>query len=107
MRKVFHPVARVGDLRPGTAAPVLLGDEECLLVHTADGNYYATGRLCPHQNEPFDHAHLEGRELVCRLHHLRFDVADGRCTNAGGYSMRLFEVRVEGDAILVGRWEDE
>jgi nitrite reductase/ring-hydroxylating ferredoxin subunit len=106
MRKVFYAVARVGAIPPGSATPVTVGDDDYLLIRAADGSYYATGRLCPHQNEPFDHARMEGHEIVCRLHHLRFDVRDGRCTNAGGYSMQVLDVRIEGDDVLVGRWED-
>lgn len=107
MRKVFHHVARIGEVTPGTGKVVALGaNDACALFCTADGGYYATGLLCPHQNEPLDRGRLEGCEVICRRHHLRFDLRTGDCTNAGGYSLRTLEVRIEGESIYVGRWED-
>jgi nitrite reductase/ring-hydroxylating ferredoxin subunit len=108
MRKVFYRVARVGEVPPGTGCPVRVGDEdECTLFCTAEGKYFATGSLCPHQNEPLDRGRLEGCEVICRRHHLRFDIRTGDCTNAGGYSLRTLEVKIMGDDILIGQWVDE
>jgi nitrite reductase/ring-hydroxylating ferredoxin subunit len=107
MRRVYHRVARVGEVPSGQGRLITAGAEgECVLFCTEDGHYYVTGALCPHQNEPLDRGRLEGCEVVCRRHHLRFDIRTGECTNAGGYSVRTLEVKVEGDDIYVGCWED-
>ncbi|MCC6731337.1 MAG: Rieske 2Fe-2S domain-containing protein [Chthonomonadales bacterium] len=107
MRKVFHRVAAHDAVVPGTGIPVVAGGEnDCVLFRTIEGAYHATGALCPHQNEPLDRGRLEGREVVCRRHHLRFDLASGACTNAGGFDLRTFEVRVESDGVYIGVWED-
>ena len=107
MRKVFYRVARVGDVPPGEGRLVTVGeDEDCALFCTEEGDLYAAGSLCPHQNEPFDRARLEGCEVICRRHHLRFDLRSGDCTNASGFWMRTLEVKREGDEILIGVWED-
>lgn len=107
MRKVFYPVARVGEIETGQGRQVSVGDfADCVLFHAEDGSYYATGSLCPHQNERMDLAHLEGCEVVCRRHHLRFDIRTGDCTNAGGYWLRTLEVRIDGEDVLIGMWED-
>ncbi len=108
IHKVFYPVANETELSPGEAKLVTIGGgEECVLYRTPDGRFFATGSLCPHQNEPLDQGHLEDCEVVCRRHHLRFDVRDGNCTNAGGFSVQTFEVRLEGSQVSIGRWEDE
>ena len=107
MRKVFYDVARTGEIPAGTGKLVTIGDESnCVLYHTDDGGYFASGALCPHQNEPLDCGHLEGCEVICRAHHLRFDLRNGDCTNAGGFWLRILEVKVEEDRVLVGLWED-
>lgn len=107
LHKVFYPVARVGEIGPGQGKRVAVGDDEdCVVFHAEDGGYYAAGSLCPHQNEALDLARLEGCEVICRRHHLRFDLRTGDCTNAGGYSLRTLDVRVEDGVIHVGRWED-
>lgn len=81
-------------------------DDDCVVFRTTDDRVYATGLLCPHQNEPLDQGHLEGDEVVCRRHHLRFDIRSGDCTNAFGFSLRTFEVKVSEGVVHVGRWED-
>ena len=107
MHKVFYKVARVGDIIPGTGKTVRVGNEtDCALFCTEAGEYYATGALCSHQNEPLDCGRLEGREVICRRHHLRFDLRSGDCTNAGGYGLRTFDVKIEGDDIFVADWVD-
>jgi nitrite reductase/ring-hydroxylating ferredoxin subunit len=107
MRKVFYPVARVGEIEPGTGRLVKIGeDSDCALFRTEEGDYYAAGSLCPHHNEPLDRGRLEGCEVICRRHHLRFDLRNGDCTNAGGYSLRVLEIRIEDGQILIGDWED-
>ncbi len=106
MRKVFHPVARAEDVPPGTGIPIKVGDDpNCALFRTSDGEFFASTSLCPHQNEALDQGRLEGCEVICRRHHLRFDLRTGDCTNAGGYWLRMMEVRRTGDHIEVGIWE--
>ena len=107
MVKQYFWVAKVGDVAPGTGKHVTVGDEsDCALLCTEQGEYYATCALCSHQNEPLDQGRLEGREVICRRHHLRFDLKSGVCTNAGGYAIKTFEVKIEGDDIFVGCWVD-
>lgn len=105
MRKVFNPVAKVGDIPPGTGQLIKIGeDADFVLFCTDTGEYFASTSLCPHQNEPLDCGRLEGCEVICRRHHLRFDLRTGDCTNASGYGLKILDVRVEGDEILVGDW---
>ena len=107
MEKKFLKVARVGDIAPGTGMLVRVGAEtDCALFCTDEGEYYATGALCSHQNEPLDRGRLEGCEVICRRHHLRFDLRTGDCTNAGGYGLKTFDVRIDGQDIYIGTWVD-
>jgi len=107
MRKVFYPVARKSEIPAGTGRIVTPGPHPpCVVFVTEDGKCFATTPLCPHMNEPLDRGRLEGCEVVCRRHHLRFDLATGECTNAGGYWLQTLEVLTNGEEILVGIWED-
>ena len=108
MHKEFYPVAQIGDVPPGTGKAIQFGlQNDCVLFCTEANEHFVTGRLCPHQNEPLDCARLEGREVICRRHHLRFDLASGDCTNAGGYGLRTLEIRIDGNTIFVGDWVDD
>lgn len=106
MRKVFHVAARASDITAGSGLPVEVGGERLVVYRTESGELAASVALCPHQNERLDLGKLEGCEVVCRRHHLRFDLRSGECTNAGGYWLQTFEVRLEDDQVLVGLWED-
>jgi nitrite reductase/ring-hydroxylating ferredoxin subunit len=107
MYKAYYPVARLGDLQPGEAKQVTVdADENCVLYCLGPLEFYASCSLCPHQNEPLDQGHIEGCEVVCRRHHLRFDVRTGECTNAGGFWMQTLEVKIEDDQVLIGVWKD-
>ena len=35
-----------------------------------------------------------------------FDLKTGNCTNAGGFWLKTLDVKIDGDEILVGVWED-
>ena len=107
MRKVFVHAAVAGEIPRGTGKLISIDKEgEVVIHHTEDDSYFASIALCPHQNEPLDCARLEGCEVICRRHHLRFDLATGNCTNAGGYWLKTYEVRREGESILIGFWVD-
>ena len=107
MRKVFHRAARVDEIPSGTGRQVQVpGEGNVVVYHAENGGFYASTSLCPHQNERLDLARLEGCEVICRRHYLRFDLPSGNCTNAGGFCLKTYDVRVEGEEILVGVWED-
>ena len=101
-------MAQIGDIPAGAGRAVQIGEvKDCSLFCNSEGKYFAAGALCPHQNEPLDLGRLEGSEVVCRAHHLRFDLATGRCTNAGGYSLQVFDVRIVDNWVEIGLWQDE
>ena len=87
MRKAFYTAARASEMRPGEGRKVTVGsDDDCVIFCISPTEFYATGWLCPHANEPLDEGHLEGFELVCRRHHLCFDIRNGSCVNAGSWA---------------------
>jgi nitrite reductase/ring-hydroxylating ferredoxin subunit len=107
MRRVFHRAASTGEIPKGTGKLVAIpGEGEIVVYHSQEEGFHASVALCPHQNERLDLARLEGCEVICRRHHLRFDLNTGDCTNAGGYWLKTYEVRVEGEDIMIGLWED-
>lgn len=108
MKVVYYSAARVGEISPGTGIRLKAGEhDDIALFCTTEGLYRATGSLCPHQNEPLDIARLEGEEVICRRHHLRFDLLSGECTNACGYSIQTLPVIEENGNVMVGFWEEE
>ena len=108
MRKVWYKVAELEDIPVGAGIPIILGERNyCAVFRSESDAVYASTSLCPHQNEPLDQGHIEGNEVICRRHHLRFDLKTGNCTNAGGYSLQKYDCRVEFGEVFVAVWEDE
>jgi nitrite reductase/ring-hydroxylating ferredoxin subunit len=107
LRKIYLPVIRIEEApKPGASCSFYLEDQECVLFCLEDEVYHATTALCPHQNEDIDKANLEGYEVVCRRHHLRFDIRTGDCVNACGYTLQTIEIRIKDGMIYAGVWED-
>lgn len=107
MSKKFVKVASVSDLRPGER---LWYDfpYETVVVFNVDGNYYAIADICTHDGGPLADGELEGCEIICPRHGARFDIRTGEAlTMPAVVDVDSYEVRVEGDDILVEAPEEE
>lgn len=73
----WHPVAKNGDVPPGTAVTVTVDDEPLLLCRTSDGGLHAVEDRCSHDGSPFGADAVEGQVLTCPRHGAQFDVTTG------------------------------
>lgn len=99
----FVAVARVGDVPPGTLRVVeMAGHLVCLA--NVDGRFYAVEDDCTHIGGPLDQGDLEGEVLTCPWHFAQFDIRTGRVLRGPAReNLPAYEVRVEGEAILLAR----
>ncbi len=97
----FQPVARVGDIPQGDAKLVTVEGKAIAVFNVAD-HFYAIYNTCPHEGGPLCEGRLKGYVVSCPWHDLAFDVRNGQGTDGGGYCVGSYEVRVDGDQILVG-----
>lgn len=98
----FVKVAEVGEIGPGQMKSVEVGNEQILLVNIG-GNIHACDDVCTHSYASLAEGDLEGPEVQCPLHGAMFNVITGEAlTPPAEDSLRLFEVRIEGQDILVG-----
>ncbi|MGH8382532.1 non-heme iron oxygenase ferredoxin subunit [Pseudomonas sp.] len=96
----FVRVARVGDIKPGSGKTVYLGATPVALFNVA-GQYFAIHNSCPHEDGPLGEGTLCGCVVTCPVHAYEFDVTNGECLTESAYRVEQFEVRVEGDDILL------
>lgn len=97
----FVKVAQVGDLRPGEAKLVRVG-ERFLALYNCDGTFYASDDSCTHAEASLSEGFLEGCEIECPLHGGRFDVRTGEATWSPAFvPVAIYEVRLEGSDVLV------
>ena len=74
----WYPVAMARDVKQKPYAARLL-DERVVVYRIADGSLVAARDICYHRGVPLSMGHVEGDEIVCRYHGLRYN-AQGKCT---------------------------
>jgi nitrite reductase/ring-hydroxylating ferredoxin subunit len=76
------------------------GKYEVAVFHLEDG-FYAIENCCPHQGGPLADGHLDGPMVTCPWHAWCFDVRSGKMSLGEFAIVPRFEVKVQGDTILV------
>jgi nitrite reductase/ring-hydroxylating ferredoxin subunit len=97
----FVKVASVNEIAPGQGKCVMAGDRE-LAVFNVNGTFHAIDNTCPHQGGPLGDGELDGTVVTCPWHGWRFDVSNGTSPIIPGIKLSKYEVKVEGDDVLVG-----
>ncbi|KAG2156771.1 uncharacterized protein EDB93DRAFT_1238676 [Suillus bovinus] len=107
----WRKLATVHDLMPTdgatTSAAVKYGDSQLAIFHIPRRGYFATQQMCPHKRAfVLDHGivgdDLDGNLYVsCPLHKRNFRLTDGKCLNDEDFSIIPFDVKQEGDDLLV------
>jgi len=100
----FEPVASVSDLTDGMVLQRVRpsGDAICLVRH--NGEISALSDICTHQHFSMSLGDLlEDGTLQCAWHGARYDCRTGEVRQVPATSpLPVFQVRLEGDTILVG-----
>jgi len=74
----WYPVAFSHEVSDKPYATRLL-DERIVLYRLSDGSVAAARDICYHRGVPLSLGHVEGDEIICKYHGLRYD-REGRCT---------------------------
>ena len=98
----YVAVARIDEIGPGKARAVVVGGREVALFNVG-GTFYALDNTCPHQGGPLAEGWIEGAQVTCPWHAWTFKLTDGKMTLGDFASVETFDVRVEGDVVLVSR----
>ncbi|NYF78546.1 aromatic ring-hydroxylating oxygenase subunit alpha [Granulicella arctica] len=74
----WYPVAFSREVVDKPYAATLL-DERVVVYRLSDGSLAAARDICQHRGVPLSLGHVEGDEIICKYHGLRYS-PDGRCT---------------------------
>ena len=97
----FVKVAGLGELSPGKMKSVEVGNDQVLLANVS-GTIYACDNLCTHALAPLADGDLDGEQVECPLHGSVFNVTTGEVIDPPAMeSLKVFQVRIEGQDILV------
>lgn len=94
------PLARVDQCPPGTSLECVAG-ERIVALFNVGGTFYALDGVCPHQGGPLGKGALCGAIVTCPWHGWQFDVTSGQHQLNPRIQQPQFDVRVEGEWILV------
>ena len=98
----FVPVARVGDVEPGTVRVVEVDGRSLCLGLTEDGEWGAIDNVCTHDGGTLGEGELDESGVECPRHGGRFDLFTGRVLALPPVRpVAAYETRVEGDVIEV------
>ena len=98
----FTKVADVGELSPGDMKSVEVVNDQILLINH-EGNIYACDDICSHAYASLSEGDLAGEEIECPLHGSAFNVVTGEVlTPPADENLRTFEVRIDGQDVLLG-----
>lgn len=67
---------------------------------------YACGYACPHAGGIFADGHIDAvGNIVCPLHHYKFNLQNGRNVTGEGYALKTYVVEEREDGVFVGMEE--
>lgn len=96
----FVKVATLDQLPEGSALEIEHDGRIFALFHVG-GVISAIDGLCPHQGGPLAEGEVTGTIVTCPWHGWQFDIRTGHCTLGTTITQPVFEVRVEGQDILL------
>jgi nitrite reductase (NADH) small subunit len=94
-------IASVSELPPeGGLREFPFGSSTVCVAH-ANGALLALGNVCPHKGGPLAEGTIENGKLVCPWHGWEFNPATGQCINHPGASVKVFELAIDGEDVLL------
>lgn len=97
----FARVAKVHEVPPGMGKVVVVAGQPVALFNT-DGRFYATSNTCLHRGGPVGQGELDGNVVTCPWHGWQYDVRTGQNVINPLAKLRTFEVRLDGEDVLIG-----
>jgi nitrite reductase (NADH) small subunit len=94
-------VARTADVPRGQGRMFEVNGRQIALFN-CEGTFYAIDNRCEHQGGPLAEGDLDGQIVTCPWHGWTYDVATGQSPDDADTCVERFEVRVEGEDVLVG-----
>ena len=99
-------LANTSDLRDGEMKEFSTGEMRVLLARV-DGRFHAVSAVCTHYGGPLAEGVLCGTRVMCPWHHAVFNVVNGDMVEPPALdALTCYDVRVEGERVLVGVPED-
>jgi nitrite reductase/ring-hydroxylating ferredoxin subunit len=98
----FVKLVRKNDVTPGKMKSVYVSSISAnVVVVNIGGNYFSFRDECPHMSARLSNGSLDGPIITCPEHSAKFDVSTGKPLSTANDALESYEVKVEGDDVLV------
>jgi 3-phenylpropionate/trans-cinnamate dioxygenase ferredoxin component len=98
----YIPVGSVEELKKGERMFLEI-DGKPIVILNKNGEYYAIGDVCSHDDGPVGEGNVEGYEIICPRHGAHFDIRTGKVLALPAFvDIPAYPVRVAGDQIEIG-----
>lgn len=96
----YLKLAETHEIAPNSGKTVYANGEQIALFNL-NGTFYAISGSCPHRGAPLSEGIVREDKVFCAWHCFDFDLKTGACGAVPELCVRIYEVKVEGNAILV------
>lgn len=99
----FVDVAALADLAPDTPRHVVVDGRHLVVALLEDGAVIAISAICPHAMGDFAGGLIARGQIICPMHHYRYDLRTGACAWPQGEGGRLtrFETQTRDGRVWV------
>lgn len=102
----FVRVCSFGEVPRNRGRSIMLDSYREVALFNIDGEIFAVDNICPHQHAPLiADGDVENCTVRCPLHGNIYDLRSGRLLEATGPGLRTYQVRRDGDDLLVEKPE--
>jgi nitrite reductase (NADH) small subunit/3-phenylpropionate/trans-cinnamate dioxygenase ferredoxin subunit len=98
--KRYYRVASVSEIPMGSGKLIEVAEQEIALFNF-NNQFYAISDLCPHRGASLADGFLDGGKVFCPWHCFDFNLETGECGMVPSLRVRTYEVKTEGEDILV------
>ena len=98
----------MGMMKVATKEEIPLGTGKIIEVNgktialfNCEGTFYAIENFCKHQDGPLGEGILSGTNVTCPWHGWGYDVRTGECVTDPSVKVQAFNVKLDGEDILV------
>ena len=100
MASTLTKAAKTSEIPVGGGKVVDVEGKSIAIFHCA-GAFYAIENTCKHRGGPLGEGRLAGTTVTCPWHGWEYDVTSGACSMDHSITVQKYDVKVEGDDILV------
>ena len=96
----FIEVANIKEISENQAK-IIEHNEKQIAIFNINGNFYAISNVCLHRGGPIGEGFVNEFNITCPLHGWQYDLKTGQCNTAPGAKLETYQLKVEGDKILI------